>query len=99
MLAGILEVSPGEVFHLGWWCPKDVLVVFGEEPGDRCLEMGHIAIVYWIPSMPDNLVHLKRGGGIRPLWSTWATGWVLKGLQWCDRSLLESAVDRLGFSG
>ena len=62
--ASNFDLLPGEVWHCGGWCTKDVLLVFEKESINELLHGIYIAIVDWVPCFSNNLINLLGVGGI-----------------------------------
>ena len=64
MLAGILQILPGEGLYVVRGCLVDVSLVFCYKSCDQCLQMVDIAIVNGVPCCSDDVVNLFRLRGV-----------------------------------
>ena len=53
MGAGMFDLLSGDVWHSGWWCGKDVGLVFGEEMVNHLLYVICVAMVNGLPCYKD----------------------------------------------
>ena len=92
MGASMLHLMPGDVWHSGWWCGKDVGLVFGEEMVNHLLYVICVAMVNGLPCLLYDVVHFNRVCGVSPAWLP-SSLWSLYGLQGLGELLLSTSVD------
>ena len=59
MCAGPLHILPGDGCYVVCGCIVNVWFVFGKEGLYECLVVVVVAIVDWLPCVPDDLVNLQ----------------------------------------